>query len=94
MMVRMRLKAVPLAITSGRGCRQASRGHFGRFLVEPVGGTNDSLTFTIDGTPQFLAKGAQDWRWDGFYIPDGVHTLKWEYTKNAIARGWRGCGMG
>lgn len=45
--------------------------------------TNDTLTFAIDGTPRLQAGGTQDWRWDGFDIPAGAHTLTWTYTKNA-----------
>lgn len=44
--------------------------------------TNDTLSFTIDGVARIQAAGQQGWRWDGFYIPTGVHTLKWTYAKS------------
>jgi hypothetical protein len=45
--------------------------------------TNDTLTFRIDGVPMFTAGGAQAWRWDGYYLPSGVHTLRWEFVKDS-----------
>lgn len=45
--------------------------------------TNDTLAFTIGAEEQFRAGGVQTWRWEGFYIPSGVHTVRWTYAKNA-----------
>jgi hypothetical protein len=45
--------------------------------------TNDTLTVSLDGVQKLAAGGTQAWRYDGFYIPSGVHTVRWTYAKNA-----------
>lgn len=45
---------------------------------------NDALSFRIDGVEQFKTGGLQGWRWEGYYLPSGVHTVRWEYAKDAV----------
>lgn len=43
----------------------------------------DILSLNLDGTPLARISGEVDWRLMTAYIPAGVHTLTWAYTKNA-----------
>ncbi len=49
--------------------------------------TNDTLTFTINGQERIKAGGTQEWRWNGFTLPAGSHTLRWTYAKNGSING-------
>jgi hypothetical protein len=47
--------------------------------------TNAALAFEIDGARHLHEGGVHDWRWNGFHVPVGVHTLRWVYAKSPQA---------
>jgi len=48
----------------------------------------DFLHFYIDGQERARISGETDWERQSYYIPDGRHELKWEYTKDpSVSRG-------
>lgn len=42
----------------------------------------DLLRFFIDGVPQAVISGEQDWAYAGFPISAGAHTFEWQYSKD------------
>lgn len=55
--------------------------------------TWDWLEFYIDGSRQKLIFGEQDWSYESFSVPAGLHTLEWRYSKDGSDsvgqdRGW------
>ena len=44
----------------------------------------DFFRFSIDGEELWYSDGFHAWRLLGFYVPPGIHTLRWNYTKDDI----------
>ena len=42
----------------------------------------DFFRFSIDGEELWYSDGYHAWRLLGFYVPPGIHTLRWNYTKD------------
>ncbi len=47
----------------------------------------DYLTFTIDAVEQGRVSGEVDWAYASFPVTVGLHTFRWEYTKDATGAG-------
>lgn len=43
----------------------------------------DSLEFLVNGNPWASTSGNSDWTTNEFHLPWGVHTLRWQYAKDA-----------
>ncbi len=54
--------------------------------------TRDYLRFYIDGTLQASIQGEVAWQQKTYSIPEGTHTLKWEYVKDRLASAGSDCG--
>ena len=44
----------------------------------------DFFRFSIDGEEFWYSDGTHAWRRLGFYVPPGIHTARWNYTKDYI----------
>jgi subtilisin-like proprotein convertase family protein len=44
----------------------------------------DFFRFYIDGVSQWESSGFHQWRRLGFFVPSGVHTARWVYTKDDL----------
>jgi hypothetical protein len=51
----------------------------------------DFLYFMIDGIIYDQISGSTEWNQKTFYIPDGTHTIIWEYSKNASVSYYQDC---
>ena len=45
----------------------------------------DFFRFSIDGEELWYSDGTHAWRQLGFYVPPGIHTARWNYTKDDTA---------
>ncbi len=52
----------------------------------------DHLRFYIDGNEQNAISGAVDWTKMSYFIPAGIHTLKWVYAKDGSVDTGNDCG--
>lgn len=44
----------------------------------------DFFRFSIDGEELWYSDGTHAWRRLGFYVPEGIHTVRWNYTKDDL----------
>jgi hypothetical protein len=44
----------------------------------------DFFRFSIDGQELWYSDGEHAWRQLGFYVPAGIHTVRWNYTKDNL----------
>lgn len=44
----------------------------------------DFFRFSIDGEELWYSDGEHAWRQLGFFVPEGIHTVRWNYTKDNI----------
>ena len=44
----------------------------------------DFFRFSIDGEELWYSDGEHAWRLLGFYVPPGIHTARWNYTKDNV----------
>ncbi|HWI83304.1 trypsin-like peptidase domain-containing protein [Ramlibacter sp.] len=52
----------------------------------------DFLTVSLDGVKQLAWSGETDWYTSSVSIPAGVHTVRWQYTKDALLSSGRDAG--